>query len=121
MFGFLFKVAFIAVLVVGVYGYVSVKRGSMPKIPTSLAEIKSQIKLPTISVINPSQAGKAISDTLDAFVTHPGRNLGPVVLGVQVTNESLSVITDALLKLKPDQLQQIRNVVCQPSASPSAK
>lgn len=101
-------------LVVGVYGYVSMKRGSMPKIPTSLSEIKSQIKIPAIPAINPSQAGKVISDTLDAFVTHPGRNLGPVVLGVRVTNESLGVITDTLLKLKPDQLQQIRNVVCQP-------
>ncbi len=121
MFGFLFKVAFIAVLVVGVYGYISVKRGSAPKIPTSLAEITSQIKLPVIPAINPSQAGKMVSDTLDAFVTHSGRNLGPVVLGVQVTNESLGAITDTLLKLKPDQLQQIRNVVCQPSASPSAK
>ncbi|KKU38166.1 MAG: hypothetical protein UX52_C0010G0018, partial [Candidatus Amesbacteria bacterium GW2011_GWA1_46_35] len=109
-----FKVAFVAVLVVGVYGYVSMKRGSMPKIPTSLSEIKSQIKIPAIPAINPSQAGKVISDTLDAFVTHPGRNLGPVVLGVRVTNESLGVITDTLLKLKPDQLQQIRNVVCQP-------
>ena len=114
MFGFLFKVAFIALLVVGVYGYVSVKRGSMPKIPTSLAEVKDQIKIPAIPKVDPSQAGKVISDTLDAFVTHPGRNLGPVVLGVQVTNESLGVITDTLLKLKPDQLQQIRNVVCQP-------
>ncbi len=121
MFGFLFKVAFIAILVVGVYGYVSVKRGSPPKIPTSLAEIKSQIKIPAIPAINPSLAGKVISDTLDAFVTHPGKNLGPVILGVQVTNESLGVITDTLLKLKPDQLQQIRNVVCEPPSSPSAE
>lgn len=128
MFGFLFKVAFIAVLVVGVYGYVSMKRGAMPKIPTSLSEIKSQIKLPvdkqalsSLKSVSPGIVGKTISDTLDALVTHPGRNLGPVVLGVQVTNESLGVITDALLKLKPDQLQQIRNVVCEPSASPTAK
>lgn len=121
MFGFLFKVAFIALLVVGVYGYVSVKRGSMPKIPTSLSEVTSMVQIPALPKVSPSEAGKTISDTLDALVTHPGRNLGPVVLGVQVTNESLGVITDALMKLKPDQLQQIRNVVCQPSASPSAK
>ncbi|MBI5358876.1 hypothetical protein HZB69_04595, partial [Candidatus Amesbacteria bacterium] len=54
--------------------------------------------------------------TLDNIVTNQTKD-SPVVLGLKVTNESLSAITDVLQKLPNDQLQQIRAVVC---ASPSA-
>jgi len=41
-----------------------------------------------------------------------------VVLGVQVTNESIGAITDVLSKLPNQQLEQIRTAIC---ASPSAR
>jgi len=110
MFGFLLKVAVIAALVVGGIGYLKTKNISISqlKVPTT-ADVLGAAKN-----IDTAKAGKQVSDVLDALVTHPGKNLGPVVLGVQVTNESLGAISDALLKLKPDQLQQIQNVLCTP-------
>lgn len=121
MFGFLLRIAVIAALVVGGMGYLKTKNISFTQLP-------SQLKVPTTSdvlsaakSIDTAKAGKQVSDVLDALVTHPGRNLGPVVLGVQVTNESLGAISDALLKLKPEQLQQIQAILCQPVASPSAQ
>ena len=58
--------------------------------------------------------GSKLSQTLDSLVTHPGRNKGPVVLGVQVTNETIGTITDVLIGLPPDQLKQITSVICTP-------
>lgn len=57
-----------------------------------------------------------VGETLDNIVTNQTKD-SPVVLGLKVTNESLSAVTDVLQKLPTEQLQQIRAVVC---ASPSA-
>ena len=125
MFGFLFKILVIAVIVAGVGGYVALRRGSLPALPKNLSDITSQIKLPgipgvlgSVKQIDPQQAGERISAALDALVTHPGRNAGPVILGVQVTNDSITTLTDVLLNLPNDQLEQVRQTMC---ASPSAR
>ena len=126
MFGFLFKILIIAAVVVGIGGYIGLKKGiNIPGIPKNIASQAAQLKLPAFSgvsanikSINAGVLGQRLSETLDALVTHPGRNPGPVVLGVKVTNDSLGVITDALMKLPNDQLQQVQQALC---ASPSAK
>lgn len=121
MFGFLLKVAVIAVLVVGGVGYLKTKNISISQLPSQFKIPSTSDVLSVAKNIDTAKAGKQVSDVLDALVTHPGRNLGPVVLGVQVTNESLGAISEALLKLQPEQLQQIQAILCQPIASPSAK
>ena len=115
MFGFLLKIAVVAALVVGVLGYIRVKHGSFPKIPTSLSEIQSQIKIPVkLKDIDAGVIAKNLSDALDAVVTHPGKNKGPVVLGVEITNQSLGTLVDVIQKLPPDQVKQLKDAVCKP-------
>lgn len=118
MFGFLFKILIVAAVVVGIGGYIGLKKGiSIPGISKNIASQAAQLKLPDIKSVNTGVLGQRVSETLDALVTHPGRN-SPVVLGVKVTSDSLGVITDALMKLPNDQLQQVQQVLC---ASPSAR
>lgn len=121
MFGFLLKIAVIAALVVGGIGYLKTKNISISQLPSQFKIPNTSDVLSVAKSIDTAKAGKQVSDVLDALVTHPGRNLGPVVLGVQVTSESLGAISDALLKLQPEQLQQVKAILCQPVASPSAK
>jgi hypothetical protein len=62
--------------------------------------------------------GGKLSQGLDTLVTHPGRS--PVILGIEITNDSLKTVADTLSGLPPDQLQQIKQFLCQP-ATPSAE
>lgn len=124
MLGFLIKILVIAGLVVGVGSYALKKTGG--EIPKDLAGLKaafnlSQVasesgKLTDITKMNPDQLLTQVSGALDALVTHPGKNGGPVVLGVKVTNDSLNTVVDVLQNLPPDQVQQIKNAIC---ATPS--
>ena len=124
MFGFLLKILMVAGLVVVVIGYVSVKRATLSQIPTDLTQLQSRLNLNIPDVLGSfkqldvKSLGNQASNALDALVTQPGRNLGQVVLGVQVTNESIGAITDVLSKLPNQQLDQIRTAIC---ASPSAR
>lgn len=108
----------------GVGGYLVIKRGgSLTDIPGYVASLPktfsaqnapkllSSLNLKSIDTTN---LGAKLSDALDALVTHPDKN-SPVVLGVKVTNDSISTITDVIMKLPNDQLNQIRNVVCTPA------
>lgn len=119
MFGFLFKILIVAAVIVGIGGYLGLKKGiSIPGISKNIASQAAQLKLPDIKSVNTGVLGQRLSETLDALVTHPGRNPGPVVLGVKVTNDSLGAITDVLMKLPNDQLKQVQLALC---ASPSAR
>lgn len=114
----------VAGLVIVVIGYVSVKRATLAQIPTDLTQLQSRLNLNIPSVLGSfkqldvKSLGREASNALDALVTQPGRNIGQVVLGVQVTNESIGAITDVLSKLPHPQLEQIRTAIC---ASPSAR
>ncbi|KKU89259.1 MAG: hypothetical protein UY20_C0014G0002 [Candidatus Yanofskybacteria bacterium GW2011_GWA1_48_10] len=114
----------VAGLVVVVIGYVSVKRATLSQIPTDLTQLQSRLNLNIPDVLGSfkqldvKSLGNQTSNALDALVTQPGRNIGQVVLGVQVTNESIGAITDVLSKLPNPQLEQIRAAIC---ASPSAR
>jgi hypothetical protein len=45
---------------------------------------------------------------LDSLVTHPDPN-SPVVLGVKISNDSLSTVVDVIRSLPPDQINQIKS------------
>lgn len=127
MLGFLFKVLIVTAIVVGIVGYVRVKKGSLSLSDLKVDPVKILGQLPIdqniLGSIRPAQRGQIgsqISSALDSLVTHPPAG-GPVVLGVKVSNDTIGTITDVLMGLPSDQLNQIKSVVCTPSVSPSAQ
>lgn len=109
----------VTVMVVGVLWYFGLRKGALsltdltnPGQLLSKLPVDAQI-LSRFTQAKPDQLGGQISSALDALVTHPDRN-SPVVLGVKVTNESIGAITDVLMGLPPDKLDQIKSVVCTP-------
>lgn len=118
MFGFLLKIVIIAGLVVGGFSYLSQKN---PHLITDLATAKTKIQTGNLSQLKEIDANtvtRNISASLDSIVIH--NNNSPVVLGVKVTNESLNTLVDVIRQLPPDQVEELRAVVCSP-ATPSAK
>lgn len=114
MFGFLFKVILVAAVVVGLVGVVYFKRG-LP-LPKNISQLTSQLPnqktlLKGVKSLDVNQVGKQLSDALDSLVTHPDKN-SPVVLGVKVTNDSISTLVDVVQKLPTDQLEQIKTAIC---------
>jgi len=109
-------------------GYAYMNRDKIPQ----LTNLTSQLKLPDIKQINASDAGTRISAALDSLVTHPDKDISaaldslvthpdkdsPVVLGVKITNESIGKLVDVIQGLPPEQVNQIKQVICAP-ASPS--
>jgi hypothetical protein len=87
-------------------GFMKLKEGQ--GINLNVDSVMSSVKSVDIS----SLSGK-LSQGLDALVTHPGRS--PVVLGIEITSESLKTIADTLSGLPPDQLEQIKQYICQPA------
>lgn len=128
MLGFLFKVIVVVAIVVGVLSYVGFKTGnlSMATLPHDLAsfniktlvsgEVLANIKS-QVAGVNKEQLSQNLSSSLDSLVTHASKN-SPVVLGVKVTNDSVGAVTDALMGLPSDKLDQIKNALC---ASPSGQ
>ncbi len=124
MLGFLFKVLLIAAIVVGIVGFVMMKKGNLSLSQFKIDPSKILAQLPidknvlaNFRGVKPEQVGSQVSSVLDSLVTHPGRNSGPVVLGVKVTNDTIGTITDVLMGLPSDQLNQVKSVICTPPAS----
>ena len=99
-------------------GYAYIHRGELSRVK-QLSSLTSRLKLPNLKQIDASQAGQRISEVLDSLVTHPDKN-SPVILGVKITNDSLNTLVDVIAKLPPDQVSQLKQVICAP-ASPSAE
>lgn len=114
MFGFLFKVIIMAAIVAG-GGYAYINRDKLPQL-SQLPKLAQFAKFPDME-INASEAASRISSALDSLVTHPDKN-SPVVLGVKITNESIGKLVDVIQGLPPEQVNQIKQVIC---ASPSAQ
>ena len=120
MFGFLIKTIIIFVIIAGIIFFVapklknikSVSGFSLPKL-TDIGSVSGSLKN-----LNLAGFGSQLSQTLDKLVTHP--NQSPVVLGVQITDNSLDAVVKLIRNLPPDQFNQIKSFVCQP-ATPSAK
>ncbi|MDO8488406.1 MAG: hypothetical protein Q7S31_03805 [bacterium] len=121
MFGFLLKVVLIALIVVAGLWYVGMKKGSLslgsfqldPKKILSMLPIDTDLLLGAKN-IQPDQFKGQISGALDSLVTHPGRNPGPIVLGVKVSNDTIGTVTDVLMGLPSEQLNQVKSVICTP-------
>ncbi len=105
------KIAIIAALVGGAGIYVKQKYGSVPNPQTLVSQLKSQA-----TSIDVNTLGKNLSSSLDSLVTNTDKN-SPVVLGVKIGNDSLSVIVDVIQKLPPDQINQVKTIICAPSTS----
>lgn len=121
MFKFLLKVVVVAAVVVGLLGYLGMKKGNLSfgNININPQEVLSKLPI-DMSVVGkmqsmqPDQVKGQVSEALDALVTHPGRNSGPVVLGVKVSNDTIGTVTDVLMGLPSDQLDQVKSVICTP-------
>lgn len=114
MFGFLLKVVLVTAVVAGVGGVIYMRRGSWPTPESLTADLKN-----AVTTVNMGTVGKNLSASLDALITKPVNS--PVVLGIQVTSDSLTTIVDVLQHLPPDQIDQIKTALCSPSATPSAR
>jgi len=124
MLGFLFKILLIAAVVGGI-GYFVIFKKQLP-IPKNLSAIKTGdviSKLPlnkgaieNIKNLKPDQVIAQVGGALDSLVTHQSGGAGPVVLGIKVSNDSISTIVDVIQSLPSEQVQQIRTALC---ASPS--
>src|SRR3989304_7179678 len=106
MFGFLFKIIIVALVVIGLYSVVSVRRGNPPQIP-SLSQITSAAQatfsrqaFSGLKNIDNSNLGKNLSQALDSLVTHPDRN-SPVVFGGQNCKDSLKTVVDGIQGAPP--------------------
>src|SRR3989344_6527115 len=109
MFGFLLKVVLVAAVVAGVGGVIYMRRGSWPTPESLTADFKN-----AVTTVDMGTVTKNLSASLDSLITKPANS--PVVLGIQVTSESLTTIVDVLQKLPPDQVSQIKAALCAPPA-----
>ncbi|OGC98826.1 hypothetical protein A2701_02560 [Candidatus Amesbacteria bacterium RIFCSPHIGHO2_01_FULL_47_34] len=123
--GFLLKILLVAGLVAGLSGLVFIRRGSIPNLsalPEVFSWVRSSVDTRSVSDLKNMDVptlGKRVSQVLDSLVTHPDRN-SPVVLGVKVTNYSLNSLVEVIQKLPPDQVDQLKNVVCSPASGTSS-
>ncbi len=115
MFGFLLKVGIIAAVVASIGGFVYLRRGSLPQIPSPnqwLALASESARKVDFKIL-----AKNSSDALDNLIANPDKN-SPVVLGVKITNESLGKLVDVIQGLPPEQADQIKSVVCGAAPTP---
>ena len=120
MLGFLTKVIFLAILVGGIGMFVVNRTGSIPTPESLKAEVENTIKNFDTKTVTSN-----LSASLDALVTNPDSN-SPVVLGVKISNDSLNKIVDTIQSLPPEQVEQVRDILCNfstptPAASPTPK
>jgi hypothetical protein len=119
VFGFLIKLAILASLAAVAWFVVIPKltHSSVQNPISAVSNLKNQL-----STLDYKSTGQKLSAVLDSLVTHQAKS--PIVLGLEITNESLVAIVDALQNLPPDQMNQIRQYICHPassSATPSAR
>ncbi|HJZ05669.1 hypothetical protein A2634_05210 [Candidatus Amesbacteria bacterium RIFCSPHIGHO2_01_FULL_48_32] len=117
MLGTLIKFGIIAAIVASIGGFIYLRRGSLPQIPQP-KDLLSKAKS-TVQSIDAKILAQNISVALDNLITHPDKN-SPVVLGVKITNDSLKKLVEVIQTLPPDQVDQLKAVVCA-TATPSGK
>jgi hypothetical protein len=125
MLGFIFKILMVTAIVAGVGWFVMNKKGIIPKSVSDAnpGQVLSSLPLNKEAIgslkgMKFDQVLAKLSGTLDSLVTHGGPASGPVVLGVKVSNDSISTLVGVLRSLPPEQLDQLRLAMC---ASPSAQ
>lgn len=115
MLGFLFK----AIIFIGLVGLIFVIAFQRNLLPSSISKYVDPRMVNQLTHTNLSGLAPQLSTALDSLVVHPN-SLSPVVLGLKVTNDSLNSVVDLIQRLPPDQLSQLKTVVCS-TASASAK
>lgn len=113
MIGLLLKVAVVCALLGGGYYYLESHNSSLLKpqeLTSQLKDVAGKVSFQTVS--------KNLSSTLDSLITNADSN-SPVVLGVKISNESLSTVVNFLQNLPPEQINEIKSIICTP-ATPSA-
>jgi hypothetical protein len=120
MLGLLIKLAIVVVVGLGIIKFAPSQFNNLS--PGSAVSLPSEFDIRSVGEnlknVDLGGLGQKLSQSLDNFVTHEGNS--PVVLGIAITDESLKTIGNTLRNLPPDQLQIIKNYICQPS-TPSAK
>lgn len=118
MFGFLLKVALVVVVVGGAFFYVSQKDFSFPQKIAAVRQFVTHPNLSFLKQVDTSALASNVSSTLDSIITHPDRN-SPVVLGVKITNDSLNALVDVINQMPPEQVAQVKEIICQSATSAS--
>ncbi len=122
MLGFLFKIGVIAAVVaVGGYFLFIKNPDTLKSVLSSKGEldIKSILETKVLSSFKNVSAGNLaenVSKGLDSIVTH---NDSPVVLGIKISNDSLNSVIDFIQNLPPDQVNELKQVICAPVVSPT--
>lgn len=119
MIAFLLKVIVLAAVVVGAYGFVVTRTGGEFTLSSVIQGFKGGLDpaaLADLKNMDVQSAKSRLSQSLDDLVTHADSS--PVVLGVKITNDSLTTIIDVIQKLPPDQVEQVKSVICAPTPEP---
>lgn len=116
MFGLLLKLVVLVAIVGGGGFFVKQKFGAIPSTDQLTSMVKEQV-----SNVNMGTLTQNLGSSLDSLVTHPDKN-SPVVLGVKISNDSLATVIDVIQKLPPDQVNQVKSMLCAPipTASPAS-
>ena len=113
---FLLKIVFFAALVLIAFVLFSSKN----HLSGSFKNLLNPQALQQLTRTDMANLGPQVSSALDALVTHQS-SASPVILGLQVTNQSLNTIVDIIQRLPPGQMTQLKSMICAPAATPSAK
>ncbi len=122
MLGFLFKIGIVAAVVaVGGYFLFIKNPDTLKSVLSSKSEIdiKSILETKLLSSFKNVSAGalaENVSKGLDSIVTH---NDSPVVLGIKISNDSLNSVIDFIQNLPPEQVNELKQVICAPAATPT--
>lgn len=117
MLGFLFKIVLVAAVVaIGGYFLFIKNPDAIKSVLSSKSElnVKSVLETKVLSNFKKVSAGalaENVSKGLDSLVTH---NDSPVVLGIKISNDSLNSIIDFIKNLPPDQVNELKQVICAP-------
>ena len=112
------------IIVGAVYAIIFARHKSFPRLTGFVSKIQQAYQQRSLTPLAFSEdqfasvAGQ-LSETLDSLITHPGK-VSPIVLGVDITNDSLNALVDVIQKLPSDQFSELKTVICTP-ASPSAQ
>lgn len=115
MVGSLLKVVIMVAVLASIGGVIYLRRGNIPDPKSLFSDAKTAVQTADTSTI-----WSNLSASLDSLVSKPINS--PVVLGISVTNESLSKVVDVIQGLPPEQLSQIQSALCSPptpTATPS--
>lgn len=110
MFGFLLKFIVVVLLVGGIFTFAYPRiSGQTDKIST-VSSLVGQVRS-----LDFKSVSQGFSSQLDQLITHTDRS--PVVMGIDITNQSLEAMVDSLRSLPPAEMEMVRQLICQPASA----